>query len=63
MATKNLKKLRALMDKHKLQAKDVAAILGVKEQTVHVWLTRSQAAPIPDAKLRLLELELSQRKR
>ena len=58
-----LRKLRALMDRYDVLARDVAKILGVSEIRVYGWLSRGQTTPIPDTKLRLLELELSQRKR
>ena len=59
----NLRKLRALMERYEVLARDVAKILGVSEMRVYGWLSSGQTAPIPDTKLRLLELELSQRKR
>ena len=60
---KNIKKLKALMNKYELQAEDVAKTLDVKLQTVQAWLSVGQTAPIPDTKLRLLELLLKDRRR
>ncbi len=59
----NLRKLRALMERYGVLAREVAKRLGVSENRVFGWLSSGQTAPIPDTKLRLLELELSQRKR
>ncbi len=59
----NLRKLRALMERYDVLARDVAKMLGVSENRVYGWLSKGQTTPIPDTKLRLLELELSQRKR
>jgi transposase len=58
-----LRNLRALMKRHDVPAKDVAKILKVSEARVYGWLSKGQTAPIPEAKLRLLELELSQTKK
>jgi len=51
------------MERYDVLARDVAKLLGVSEIRVYGWLSSGQTAPIPDTKLRLLELELSQRKR
>ena len=56
-----LRKLRALMNRYDLSGKDVAQILKVSEARVYGWLSKGQTAPIPETKLRLLELELSRR--
>ena len=58
-----LRKLRTLMNRYDLSGKDVAQILKVSEARVYGWLSKGQTAPIPETKLRLLELELSKRER
>ncbi len=56
-----LRKLRALMKRYEVSAKEVAKILKVSEPRVYGWLSKGHTAPIPETKLRLLELELSRR--
>ncbi len=56
-----LRKLRALMKRYEVSGKEVAKILKVSEPRVYGWLSKGQTAPIPETKLRLLELELSRR--
>ncbi len=58
-----LRKLRALMKRSDVSAKEVARTLKVSEARVYGWLSKGQTAPIPETKLRLLELELSKRER
>ncbi len=58
-----LRKLRAIMKRYEVSAKEVAKILKVSQLRVYGWLSKGQTAPIPETKLRLLELELSKRER
>ncbi len=58
-----LRKLRALMKRYEVSAKEVAKILKVSQLRVGGWLSKGQTAPIPETKLRLLELELLKRER
>ncbi len=58
-----LRKLRAIMKRYEVSAKEVAKILRVSQLRVYGWLSKGQTAPIPETKLRLLELELSKRER
>ncbi len=51
------------MKRYDVSAKEVAKILKVSEARVYGWLSKGQTAPIPETKLRLLELELSKRER
>lgn len=55
------KRLRELMDAHKLDAAAVGAILNRTAQTVRVWRSRYDARTIPAHSLQLLELTLAQR--
>ncbi len=57
-----LRKLRALMKRFDVSAREVARILKVSDLRVYGWLSKGQTAPVPETKLRLLELELSRRK-
>ncbi len=58
-----LRKLRAIMKRYDVSAKEVAKILKVSQLRVYGWLSKGQTAPIPETKLRLLELELSKREK
>ncbi len=58
-----LRKLRTIMKRYDVSAKEVAKILKVSQLRVYGWLSKGQTAPIPETKLRLLELELSTRER
>lgn len=58
-----LRKLRTLMKRYEVSGKEVAQILKVSEARVYGWLSKGQTAPIPELKLRLLELELSKTRR
>ncbi len=58
-----LRKLRTIMKRYEVSAKEVAKILKVSQLRVYGWLSKGQTAPIPETKLRLLELELSKRER
>ncbi len=44
----NLRKLRALMERYGVLARDVAKMLGVSVNRVYGWLSSGQTAPIPD---------------
>ena len=57
-----LRKLRALMKRYDVSGKEVGKILKVSEARVYGWLSKGQTSPIPETKLRLLELELGSRK-
>jgi hypothetical protein len=50
----NRKPLRLLMVEHDLEAKDVARIIGRKEQTVAVYCSKT-LTDIPDELLKVLE--------
>ncbi len=54
-------RLRALMEKHGLAAKDVAQFLEVSEIRVFGWLSQGLTATITNLSLRLLECELKLR--
>ncbi len=58
-----LRKLRAIMKRYDVSAMEVAKILRVSQLRVYGWLSKGQTAPIPETKLRLLDLELSKRER
>jgi transposase len=58
-----LRKLRTIMKRYDVSAKEVAKILKVSQLRVYGWLSKGQTAPIPETKLRLLELELLKRER
>ncbi len=51
------------MKRYDISAKEVAKILKVSQLRVYGWLSKGQTAPIPETKLRLLELELLKRER
>ena len=51
------------MKRYDVSAKEVAKILKVSQLRVGGWLSKGQTAPIPETKLRLLELELELLKR
>ena len=51
------------MKRYDVSAMEVAKILKVSQLRVYGWLSKGQTAPIPETKLRLLELELSKRAR
>lgn len=53
------KRLRSLMEAHRLKVRDVARIIGVSETTVRIWRCRHGARVVPQNTLRLLELELA----
>lgn len=53
------KRLRQLMDAHRLKSTDVARIMGCSEQTVRIWRCKNADRIIPAQSLRLLELEVS----
>lgn len=53
-------RLRALMKAHKLDAADVAQILGRTPQTVRVWCCSNEQT-IPQDALRVLEMTLAAR--
>jgi hypothetical protein len=55
------KKLRDLMEAHKLRAADVGQMLGRKAQTVRVWACSYDAQIIPQDALELLEFKLAAR--
>lgn len=55
-------KLRAIMAQHALTAREVADLLKVSPQTVRIWRLETTQRPIPDTKLRLLDLELKARR-
>ncbi len=55
-------RLRALMEKHGLSAKDVAQTLEVSEIRVFGWLSQGLTATITSLSLRLLDCELKLRK-
>lgn len=57
----NTKKLRTLMRQHKLQAADVAAMLGRQANTVRIWRVKETPRPIPNDALKLLGMMLAQR--
>lgn len=54
------KKLRAIMKKHKLKARDVADMLGREPSTVRVWRCQHTKRVIPQDTLELLELKLGE---
>lgn len=54
--------LRALMRKHQLHAHQVAALLGVKPNTVACWVAANVPKEIPAIKLELLTLKLENMK-
>lgn len=57
----NTEKLHKLMDRHKVDAAQVAEILGREVNTVRVWRVESTVRPIPDDTLDLLEMKLKAR--
>lgn len=59
----NTEKLHKLMDRHKVDAQDVADMLGREVNTVRVWRVESTVRPIPDDTLALLEMKLQERAR
>lgn len=54
----NTEKLHQLMDRYKVDAAQVAELLGREVNTVRVWRVESTVRPIPDDTLRLLEVLL-----
>lgn len=54
----NTQKLIRLMTRYDLLAREVAAMLGVKDNTVRVWRTGSNDRVISDQLLELLEFKL-----
>jgi uncharacterized protein YjcR len=54
----NREKLISLMTKHNLNAIQVAALLGVKPNTVRVWRSKN-VKYVPDSKLELLRFKLN----
>lgn len=59
----NTEKLHKLMERHKLDAAQVAELLGREVNTVRVWRVESTVRPIPDDALALLEIKLQDRAR
>lgn len=55
------KRLRELMNAHKLKAADVGEMLGRSAQTVRVWRCKHDARTIPNDALKVLEMTLAQR--
>lgn len=53
------KRLREIMEAHRLKSSDVARIMGCSEQTVRIWRCRHEGRVIPAQSLRLLELEIA----
>ena len=57
----NTEKLHQLMERHKVDAAEVADMLGRRVNTIRVWRVSDTERPIPDDTLRLLEALLQQR--
>lgn len=55
----NTKKLRDIMQSHRLKASDVAAITNREAITVRIWRCRNTARIIPIELLRLVELSVA----
>lgn len=53
----NAAKLRHIMQSRGLKTRDVAVLLGRKENTVRVWRMTKSPRPIPDNELELLDLK------
>ena len=54
-------KLHQIMTDHQIGAREVAAILDCKENTVRMWRTVNPHRVIPAITLRLLEIEIQAR--
>jgi DNA-binding transcriptional regulator YiaG len=54
-------RLREIMRKHRMKARDVGAILGRASQTVRAWACKYKERSIPENELRLLELEVARK--
>lgn len=59
----NTERLHKLMERHKVDATEVADLLGREVNTVRVWRVESTVRPIPDDTLALLEMKLQERAR
>lgn len=57
----NTEKLHKLMAKHKVDAQEVADMLGREVNTVRVWRVETTVRPIPDDTLALLKMKLKDR--
>jgi hypothetical protein len=59
----NTEKLHRLMKQHKLNAPQVAAMLGREPNTVRVWRVKDTSRVIPDDTLKLLAVTLAEKRR
>lgn len=57
----NTKRLRELMERHRLKTADVAKITNREAITVRIWRCRRTERVIPSELLRLVELEMQSR--